>query len=159
MLTIQKHKRRIVHFKKPQKIKKESPLLILSLEENIKRLKQDYLILFTKMQLAKDLKFLRRIAINIKHSYYDARQAKHQRRFVSAALKLCHFLSTPLGAPFVTKTTLVNAAFHFSEQDPQHSDLSEILTDFAKYGSSYSEQILRVFNLTEEEHGKTGKNG
>jgi len=148
MLTTQKHKRRIVHFKRPTKIKKDRPKLILSFEENIGRLKQDYLNLFTKIQLAKDLKFLRRIAINIKHAYYDASQAKHQRRFVSSALNLCHFLSTPLGAPVVTKTTLVNAAFHFSEQDPQHSDLSEILINFAKYGSSYSEQILRVFNLT-----------
>lgn len=149
MLTTQKRKRRIIRFKKPKILKKERIQIISRFEENLENLRTDCISLFTKKQLANDLRFLRKIAISIKQAYYEARLAKIQHRFASTAERVRHFLSTPIGAPFVSKTTLLKAAFHFSEQDPQHSDLSQILTDFAKYGPKYSEQILRAFSIRE----------
>lgn len=127
--------------------KKRSVNINFSYKEHLDLIKRELVFLFQGNHLAKDIKFLRKMAINIKQLHFDARIAKHLEEFKHHAKAVDHFLSTPIGAPFVGKITLTKAAETFSEQDPQDSDLSHLLMDFAKYGKSYATQLLRVFIL------------
>lgn len=97
------------------------------LKENLEVLKNEMLSLFKEKQLAKDAKFLRKMAINIKHLHYSVNQALAQAKCPVQAKKIEHFLSTPLRGPI----TLSQAADTFSEQHPKESDLSYLLESAA----------------------------
>lgn len=140
MLMHKINKRRIVRLKKhylKHKITNES-----SFKENLDLLKKEMLFLFQKKHLAKDVKFLRKMAIHIKQLHFDAKHAiKSESK--QQAQEVEHFLSTPMGAPFISGVTLTQAADSFSEQNPKESDLSTLLESFASYGQHYSTQLLR----------------
>ncbi len=87
------------------------------------------------------------MAINIKQVHFDAKNAKHIPALKQRARAIEHFLSTPIGAPFIGNLTLTKAADTFSEQNPKESDLSQLLGDFATFGKHYATQLLRVFLL------------
>jgi hypothetical protein len=97
-----------------------------SFVDSLLKLKQDWNHLLHCHALAKDPKFLRRMAINIQQIHYDV-QTKQLKNWQNEAEALLHFLSTPLGAPFVAKMTFLEAVEKFGEQDPISSDLSELL--------------------------------
>ncbi len=107
---------------------------------------RDWQALIHRPHLAKDSRFLRRMAINIKQLHHDAKKTQFQGNLPMLAKQVAHFLSTPLGAPFVAKETLVQAAYLFSEQEPKESDLSAMLGEFAYYGARYPMQLLSPFN-------------
>ncbi len=115
-----------------------------SFEEHLDIIKKEMLFLFQKNHLAKDIKFLRKMAINIKHLHFDAKNAKKNSQWKQQAKDIEHFLSTPIGAPFISSITLTQAADNFSEQNPKESDLSILLEDFGKYGRHYAAQLLRA---------------
>lgn len=73
------------------------------------------------------------MAINIKQIQHDVKKAKHPRNWEASAHELAHFLSTPVGAPFVAELTLIEAADNYSQQEPQYSDLSELLSVFSRF--------------------------
>jgi hypothetical protein len=100
--------------------------------DSLTKLEQDWNHLINCHDLAKDPKFLRRMAINIQQIHYDVKRSQKGK---NGPDHLLHFLSTPLGAPFVAKTTLLQAAESFSEQEPKHSDLSELLSCCAAFKS------------------------
>jgi hypothetical protein len=140
------NKRRIIHIKKTVSHRNPKDNKLCPLKEHLEQMKKDLLALIHRSHLAKDPQFLRRIAINIKHLHHDASKLKRTMEFRTSALQIEHFLSTPLGAPFVTKDTLVNAAYLFSEQNPKNSDLSEILREFSHYGARFPMQLFSLFN-------------
>lgn len=109
------------------------------LSEHIEQMNKDWKALFASPELAKDFKFLRRMAINIKQLHHDAKRTSEFGELKTLAGQITQFLSTPLGAPFRAKETLVRAADLFSVQDPQDSDLSEILQKFT------SKQLPKYF--------------
>jgi hypothetical protein len=146
MLNTKNRKRRIIHFKTYmacRKIKNSEPC---PFRDHLEQMKRDWLALINRLHLAKDTQFLRRMAINIKHLHHDALHSKRIDELRTLASQIEHFLSTPLGAPFVAKETLVKAAYLFSEQDPKDSDLSEILGEFSHYGACFPMQLLSLFN-------------
>jgi hypothetical protein len=115
-----------------------------SFKEHLEIIKNEMIFLFQKNHLAKDVKFLRKMAINIKQLHYDAKRTKNK--------EIEHFLSTPLGAPFISASTLIHAADTFSDQNPKESDLSLLLEDFAKYGKHYATELLRALLLVKKGH-------
>ncbi len=139
-------KRRIIEFKN-SKIQKQNTC---SFKEHLDILKKEMLFLFNKHHLAKDVKFLRKMAINIKQLHYDAKNAKKTAEWKHQAKEIEHFLSTPIGAPFVSPLTLTQASDSFSQQNPKESDLSILLEDFAKYGQHYATQLLRALILVKK---------
>jgi hypothetical protein len=121
-----------------------------SFKEHLDVIKKEMFFLFNKNHLAKDVKFLRKMAINIKQLHYDAKLAKKTAEWKHQAKEIEHFLSTPIGAPFISTITLTQAADTFSEQNPKESDLSLLLEDFAKYGQHYATQLLRALLLVKK---------
>jgi hypothetical protein len=134
-------KRRIIHINTDSNLRKIKYPTPCSFQEHLGQMSKDWQALIHKPQLASDARFLRRMAINIKHLHYDAKKKQKE-----GALRIAHFLSTPLGAPFVTKETLLKAAYLFSEQDPKESDLCMILKEFATYGVRYPMHLLSPFS-------------
>ncbi len=98
---------------------------IYMLKENLEILKNEMSFLFKEKHLAKDAKFLRKMAINIKHLHYNVKRAIAQAKCPAHVKKIEHFLSTPMRGPI----TLSEAAATFSEQHPKESDLSHLLED------------------------------
>lgn len=97
------------------------------LEAHLSQLQRDFSALFEDKSLAKDAQFLRRVAITIKHLHYDA-----MRNPMTDEVQT--FLTTSLGDFQVSEMTLLDAADSYSEQDPKHSDLSELLSEIATFG-------------------------
>ena len=147
MLMKEKSIKRDVTLKKQNNIiKKQNPC---SFKEHLDIIKKEMLFLFQRGQLAKDAKFLRKMAINIKQLHFDAKKTNKQSEYRQQAIEVEHFLSTPIGAPFVSAITLLQAADSFSDQNPKESDLSQLLEDFAKYGKHYASQLLRALLLSQ----------
>lgn len=78
------------------------------------------------------------MALSIKQLNYVASKAGYKGKL------LRHFLSTPWGAPFVGGCTLLEAADHFSEQEPKFSDLAELLEQFVSYREQVEPIILAL---------------
>jgi hypothetical protein len=141
--------RRTVSFKLHNDIKTKTET---NLKANLINLKKEISDLFAHPELVYQYKFLRRIALSILEIAYGAKRAKAFTDQAFSAEQIEHFLTTPLGAPFVAKTTLAKAALNFSEQDPLESDLHEILTEIAAYGPKFTLQLLRIFSFNDTTH-------
>lgn len=148
MLMQEVRKRRVVRLKNQNnQIKKQNTC---SFKEHLEIIKKEMISLFQRSHLAKDAKFLRKMAINIKQLHYDAKKARKSKECKRQAKEVEHFLSTPIGAPFISTITLTQAADNFSVQHPKESDLSLLLEDFAKYGKHYATQLLRALLLSQK---------
>jgi hypothetical protein len=97
------------------------------LEAHLSQLQRDFAALFEDKRLAKDAQYLRRVAITIKHLHYDAMRNPMTD-------EVLEFLTTTFGDFQVSAMTLLDAADSYSEQDPKHSDLSELLVEIAGFG-------------------------
>ncbi|MBS0650633.1 MAG: hypothetical protein JSR93_05680 [Verrucomicrobia bacterium] len=141
--------RNCLHF---QPLKKREPNPSIAdkkekLKEPLLSMHKELLDLFAQPHLAKDHRFLSRFAIRVQQLNHDATLACRHRKTRKVAEQVRHYLNTPLGAPFVIRTSLTRAALTFSEQDPHLSDLSEILREMAKYGPKFNLQLMRIFSL------------
>src|SRR5438046_23275 len=124
--------------KKPENKKAKCFALKAQLEE----LKREWDQLLQAPTLAHDAKYLRRMALSLKQLYHSASK---DERYAQEAAQIQHFLSTPLGAPFITRLTLLKAADLFGEHEPKHSALGEILSCIAAYGPHFTPQLFRIF--------------
>lgn len=97
-----------------------------SCKENLKQLHVELSRLFTQKNIIHDARFLRRMAITVKHLYFDAKKTNEE--------KICRFLNSPLGSFMENRCSLLDAADAFSEQDPKHSDLGSLLEEIALFG-------------------------
>jgi len=95
-------------------------------DEMLEQLHLELERLFVQKYLGHDLRFLRKIAITIKHLHFDAKNVNDG--------KVCHFLTSPLGSFMENELSLLEAADLFSEQDPKYSDLGELLAEMAAFG-------------------------
>ena len=141
--------RNCLHFQPLQKCESNLPAANKKegLKEPLLSLHKELLDLFAHPHLAKDHRYLSRFAIRVQQLNHDAALACPHRKTGKVAEQVRHYLNTPLGAPFVIRTSLVKAALTFSEQDPHLSDLSEILQEMAKYGPKFNLQLMRIFSL------------
>lgn len=101
-------KRRRIHIPKRTKVVKKTIF-----QEYLEQIHRDWKHLKSSCE---DPRFLRRMAINIKHLQHEARKAKVDN--------LCQFL---------VKTTLVRAADCYGEELPQQSELAELLKECGKH--------------------------
>ena len=107
-------------------------------KESLDVIKTEMLHLCEEEGLAKDAKFLRKMAINIKHLDYNVKKAITAPKCSAHAKKIAHFLSTPMQASPGSPITLSKAADTFSEQNPLESDLSHLLAS-----SSFKKTIFK----------------
>jgi len=94
--------------------------------ETLEQLHVELHRLFARKNIIHDIRFLRRMAITVKHLYFDAKRLGEER--------VCYFLESPLGPFMENQYSLLVAADLFSEQDPKYSDLAELLTEIACFG-------------------------
>jgi hypothetical protein len=127
-------KRRIINIKKPKtKLKKNK-----FLSESLKNLKDNWVLILEKGELAHDFKFLTRFAINITQLYHEARIASGDRFYRSDATKIQRLLSSPFSS---LPISLIQAAKAFSVQHPKDSELSGLLSLYAKDTMRSLEQL------------------
>lgn len=93
---------------------------ILQSHESFHLLDRDLSFLFEQKYLAKEPTFLRRIAITIRQIHFEL-----------PGSSIDAFVSQPLTD---SRITLLEAADKFSEQDPRHSDLSNLLWEISTIG-------------------------
>jgi hypothetical protein len=102
-----------------------------SFVEHFDIIKKEISLLFQKNSLAKDVKYLRKMAINIKQLHHDAKNAQSCAHLKVHAKAVEGILSKPIEALGLGKMALTQAADSFSEQHPGESDLSQLLSNKA----------------------------
>jgi hypothetical protein len=97
--------------------------------------------------LAKDKHFLQELANDIKNLENDAVLMKANESKMTNLIH--HLLTTPWGAPFVFKHSLLQAALNQGE-NIQNSELGEIIDDFIKYSDSSNNPLLETIETLED---------
>jgi hypothetical protein len=133
-------KRRIINFKKPASARKNC-----SFQEHVDQMHRDWHALMNSSDLAKDPRFLRKMAINIMHLHHIAKKKGNSGNGHLIAKQIADFFSMPLDAPIAEKESLVHAAYLFGEQEPIESDLSRILHQFTVHSHQNPVQLLSQF--------------
>ncbi len=117
------------------------------LQRDLYSLQKSWDALVQHEELAKDIHFLDTMAETIENLEMDTINCEKLGHLKDKAEIIHYLLSTPWGAPFVSKTTLLDAAHKFHEKKGQDPSLSEILTNFATYSHEFN---MQVFNLFED---------
>ncbi len=138
-----KRKRSSDHIAKPKaKLKRKST--IVSFHETLKVLNRDFTQLFSDKKDPTDVRLMHRIALNVQHLYFDAKQLKKSEKYRAEAEHILVTLTTPWGAPFVLETTLLDAATSLDVQNPKYSDMHKWLSGISRYGHHFPDQILSM---------------
>ena len=140
-----RYKRRTMRILKKGAVR-ETKNPALSFQETLALLDRDLSFLFEKKRSPHDPRLIQRIALNLKHLYVEALKLKRFPKYKERAERILLSLTTPWGAPFVIKTTLLEAAASYGEQDPLHSDLHLWLKEISRYGHHFSGQILSMLH-------------
>lgn len=136
-------KRRSIHFAKP-KIKSRKRSSLDSFLETLHSLNRDFSELVEDKKAPEDIRLMQRVALNIRHLFFDARRLQKFPQYQESALHVLLTLTTPWGAPFVLESTLLDAAEDFGTQNPKYSDLHKWLSCISKYGHHFPKQILSM---------------
>lgn len=131
-------------------MKKESSLS-QKLKEDIHHIHKDWEKLLSQKALASDQVFLSSMAKHIKTLNEDCMAAKQMPELEKTASLIQHLIATPVGAPFVTEKTMLEAAMIFHSQKPTVSDLSDILKHMVKYTPKINNQLLLIFDSFEDQ--------
>lgn len=131
--------------------KKNRTSLVAKLQEDLKKLGKDWENLLSRKKSASDQKFLGEIAQDIKTLNEDAVMAETDHSLRSTVDMIHNMLTTPWGAPFVSDTTLLEAAIGFRSQRPEESDLHELMSRFTVYSSLLTNQFLTILESLSED--------
>jgi hypothetical protein len=119
------------------------------LASDLERLIQDFQQLKQSPSLCRDPRFLCRMATDLKQLSHDAALGLRISTLKKKARLIRHLLTTPFGAPYVSRMTFLEAADIFSEQEPRHSDLANLLQNSLTYGCKFEKQIRSLINLSQ----------
>lgn len=127
--------------------KKNNPHKITELENDLVRFNEEWYQIQTEKTVIDNKKFLTLLADDILKLDRHAKEVEELGEWKSGA-KLIHFiLHTPWGAPFVSPTTLLDAAISFPDELPLKSSLHDLLKLFTQYSTKC--QIPIIENLKE----------
>lgn len=88
--------------------------------------------------------YVEKMAADIINLYNDAKDLLKDSHLKEDAELVIHLLSTPWGAPFVSKSTLIEAAKKFDITSVENSDLLHLLKDFVNYTYIFNNQIYCI---------------
>lgn len=115
------------------------------LEKDLKDFSKDCKEVLEHHELLEDERFLQKLAKHI------VRLEEDTSFFDNEDTRLVHYyLTTPLGAPFISSKTLLEAALSYHYQDPLISDLHEIIDKMIHFGSQKNNPLVLIFNSIEE---------
>lgn len=112
------------------------------LKKDLKKFNIDLKKITHKKKLVKNKKYLKKMANDIKLLNDDLLINKEDK----IPSYIYHLITTPLGAPFVSNKTFLDAALNFENQTPLHSDLSLLVSNFSKYENYFHDEIYNIFN-------------
>lgn len=123
--------------------KKKSQKQVLN--KDLKDFSNDCKEVLEHHELVEDEKFLQKLAKHI------VRLEEDTSFFDNDNTRLVHYyLTTPMGAPFISSKSLLEAALSYDYQDPLLSDLHEIVDKMIHFGSQKNNPLVLVFNSIEE---------
>jgi hypothetical protein len=121
---------------------KEKDKIKAQLKKDLKVFNKDWKKLLKDQKLKKDKKYVTKIAFDIKNLNNDLILTKHKYN----SDQISHMLTTPMGAPFVSDKTLLDAALNFENQSFEKSDLKHLITDLCKYEKYFDDEFFEIFN-------------
>jgi len=128
--------KRTIYMKKISKKAKQK------LKKDLEHFNTDLKKITHKKNLIKNKKYLKKMADDIKLLNNDLLITKEDK----IPSYIYHMLTTPIGAPFVSNKTLLDAALNFENQSSINSDLCHIISDFSKYENYFNDEIYNIFN-------------
>jgi hypothetical protein len=120
------------------------------LKKDLKTFNKDWKNLTHKKKLVKNKKYLKKMANDIIKLNNDLLINKDDK----VPSLIYHMLTTPIGAPFVSNKTLLNAALNYENQTPKYSDLQYLILNFYKYEHYFNDEIYKIFNAFLEKLNK-----
>ena len=115
---------------------------IINLKKDLKKIHNDWQKLKDKHSLAKDETYLKKLAQDLKKLDQDAKKEKGSEW----AELIHHLLTTPWGAPFVSETTLLEAANSYDPHQAKKSSLHVIMKKFSQLEKKCDAQIFKIFD-------------
>ncbi|MGD2169967.1 MAG: hypothetical protein PVI40_06990 [Chlamydiota bacterium] len=128
-----------------KKDRDENKELVQKLEKDIEEFSHDYEDVLTHHELVDNTEFLHKFADHIIQLDKDATDSDDEQ-----ASLVHHYLTTPLGAPFISNKTLLEAANSYDRQDPLNSDLHELVDGMIHFGDQQKNPLMVIFHSIEE---------
>ena len=121
-----------------------------ALGEDLKSIYYDWQSVIENKKLAKDHDFLSKMAQDIRKLYDDAVIAKKNPQLLELAELVEFILTTPIGAPFVAESTLLQAALSYDASAHQSSDLSMLMQSFTKHETKMNNTTAKIFSSIQD---------
>ncbi len=122
---------------------------IETLKKDLCILRDDIELVLKKKQLIEDQEFIKKFASDVRKLDQDSYYLK---AYEDASL-IHYFLSTPVGAPFVSDCSLLEAAIMCKKQTPIHSSLHAYLQNLVLHTDKNDVPILLwIENLVQKLH-------
>ena len=114
------------------------------LEKDLKAFSRHFKKLLKNRKLCQEQKELKALALEIEELNNDSLLAEEIDELKTQGHLVHHILATPWGAPFVSRTTLLDAALSLQYQPFKDSDLATLLDEFCTYSTSDNNEFIMV---------------
>lgn len=131
---------------KPEKSKSREATPKKRVERDIEELQQDWEKALGQHELVARPTFLYKIAEDIKRLNDDTVLYEEIPELGSTMGLIHHLLATPMGAPFVSDKTWLDAAVAYEYQDPSKSDLAHLMDEFCEYIKEDDNQVTNLLD-------------
>lgn len=131
--------------------KKRVEEMIHDLEEDLFRFNEEWYQIHTENQIVENQTFLLHLAHDILILNQHAKEVEKTGLWQEGAHLIHYILGTPWGAPFVTNTTLLEAAQLFPDEIPLKSTLHTFTKQYVKYGTKCKFPILDALQQLQDE--------
>jgi hypothetical protein len=116
------------------------------LKEDLKEFSHDCEEILHHHELINDTNFLDRFSEDIQDLESDTLEFSND----PSAQMIHYYLSTPMGAPFISRKTMLEAAASYQNQEPLKSDLYELVDGMIHFGDQEKNPLLLLFKSIEE---------
>lgn len=131
--------------------KKDFNLILKELIEDLTRFNEEWYQIKTETKIIENQHFLAVLAKDILKLDRHATEVARMETFRSSSELIHHILHTPWGAPFVTPSTLLDAAYCFEDEIPLKSTLHDLLKTFTLYSGKCHIPILDSLQILKNE--------
>lgn len=133
------------------RFKKSSTIKAKELADDLARFNEEWYQIRTETSIIENKRFLAILARDILKLDRHATEVACFEKYKSSAELIHYVLQTPWGAPFVTSTTLLDAATCFEDEIPLKSTLHDLLKTFTLYSGKCDIPILDNLKSLREE--------
>lgn len=133
------------------RFKKSSTMKAKELADDLARFNEEWYQIRTETTIIENKRFLAVLARDILKLDRHAIEVANLQKYKSSAELIHYILHTPWGAPFVTPTTLLDAAISFEDEIPLQSTLHDLLKTFTLYSAKCEFPILDNLKALKDE--------